>query len=142
LAILLPAFVLRSLIPMGFMPMFGPGFSVGLMLCEGYAPEPQPPVAMDMSMDAGIDMSASATAQSADSQRGATNGPSGRGSPARQNHSACPYGASPVSAGAPILAAVSLTPGRSPERALPAPQLTALQSIVRAQSPRAPPIPS
>jgi len=104
--------VLRSLIPMGCMPMFGPRFSVGLMLCEGYAPVLHQPMA----------------------------DPSGRDSPAQQNHSACPYGASPVFAGAPALAAVSLALGLPPEPALPVPQLTAPQSISRAQSPRAPPI--
>jgi len=53
LAFLLPAFVLRSLVPMGFMPMFGPGFNVGLMMCDGYAPV--------MRMNAGMDMSTHAT---------------------------------------------------------------------------------
>jgi hypothetical protein len=38
--------LLRALIPVGFMPMFGPGFGVQLTLCEGYAPVPS--TAMDM----------------------------------------------------------------------------------------------
>jgi hypothetical protein len=40
LAILLPGLLLRSLIPLGFMPMFGPGYGVRLVLCAGYAPVP------------------------------------------------------------------------------------------------------
>lgn len=140
LALLLPAFVLRSLIPMGFMPTFGPGFGVGLMLCDGYAPVLHQPMAMDMPMDAGMDMSMPAPGQSAEPQHGLLADPSGHGSPAQQNHSACPFGASPVFAGAPALAALSLALPLPLPPALPAPQLTAFQSVVRAQSPRAPPI--
>ena len=57
---------------MGFMPMFGPGFGVGLMLCDGYAPVLHPPMAMDMPMDAGMDMSMAAPGQSAEPQHGLT----------------------------------------------------------------------
>jgi hypothetical protein len=138
LALVLPTFVLRSLIPLGFMPTFGPGFGVSLMLCEGYAPVAHQPMAMDMPMDAGMDMSASG--QAADPHSGPLADPSGHGSPAQQNHSACPYGASPVFAGIPALAAADLAFGRSLEPALPVSQLTTFQSIARAQSPRAPPI--
>ena len=140
LALLLPAFVLRSLIPMGFMPLFGPGFSVGLMLCDGYAPVPHPSMAMDMPMDPGMEMSMDAAGRSAEPQHTPLDDRSGRGTPAQQNHSSCPYGASPVFAGAPAWAAVRLALWHAPEPALPAPQLVAFQSIARAQSPRAPPI--
>ena len=133
LALLLPTFVLRSLIPMGFMPMFGPGFSVGIMLCDGYAPVPDPPMAMDMPMRAGMAMPMDAAGQSGEPQRGDDR--SGRGSPAQQNHSACPYGASSVFAGAPALAAVGLALERSLEPVLPAPQLAVFPTIARAQSP-------
>ena len=132
LAFLLPAFVLRSLVPMGFMPMFGPGFNVGLMMCDGYAPV--------MRMNAGMDMSTHATGQSSEPLHDRLADPTGHGSPAQQNHSACPYGASPVFAGAPALATASLELGRLPDPVLPVPQLTAFQSIARAQPPRAPPI--
>lgn len=140
LALLLPLFVLRSLIPMGFMPMFGPGYSVSLMLCDGYAPVPHPSMAMDMPMDASLNVSMDDSGQSAESQHGRFEDSSGRSAPAQQNHSACPYGASPVLAGAAALAVVSLALGLQPEPVLPAPQLTVFQSIARAQSPRAPPI--
>jgi hypothetical protein len=120
--------------------MFGPGLSVGLMMCDGYAPVPHRPMAMDMPMDAGMDMSTHATGQAAEPLHGRLPDSTGRGSPAQQSHSACPYGASPVLAGAPALATASLEVGRSPDQVLPAPQLTAFQSIARAQSPRAPPI--
>jgi hypothetical protein len=36
----MPGLLLRSLIPVGFMPMFGPRLSLGLMLCPAYAPLP------------------------------------------------------------------------------------------------------
>jgi hypothetical protein len=117
---------------MGFMPVFGPGFGVSLMLCDGYAPV--------MSMDAGMDMSTHASGQSAAAQHHHLTDPTGRGSPAQQNHSACPYGASPVFAGAPALTAVSLALALPPQPGLLAAQLTTFQSIARAQSPRAPPI--
>lgn len=123
---------------MGFMPMFGPGFSVGIMLCDGYAPVPDSPMAMDMPMRAGMAMSVEAARQSGEPQHGDDR--SGRGSPAQQNHSACPYGASSVFAGAPALAAVGLALERSVEAVLPAPQLAVFATIARAQSPRAPPI--
>ena len=39
-ALLLPALLLRSLIPLGFMPTFGPGYEVRFVVCECYAPTP------------------------------------------------------------------------------------------------------
>ena len=43
MAVLLPGLLLRVLTPVGFMPMFGPDFSVRIVLCEGYAPVPAAP---------------------------------------------------------------------------------------------------
>src|ERR1039458_8263778 len=37
---MLPGLLLRALIPLGFMPTFGPSLRVQLTLCEGYAPAP------------------------------------------------------------------------------------------------------
>jgi hypothetical protein len=129
LLLALSAFALRSLIPMGFMPSFGPGLGVGLMLCEGYAPVALPQhMSMDMAMDASMDMPTQTPA------------PQPKGSPAQQNHSACPYGASPVLADVALPPIVGPALGRVPEPALPVPQLTAIASLARAQSPRAPPI--
>jgi hypothetical protein len=39
-ALLLPSFLLRALIPVGFMPMVGPDHSVQLVVCDSYAPVP------------------------------------------------------------------------------------------------------
>jgi hypothetical protein len=97
-------------------------------------------MAMDMPMDPGMEMSMDAAGRSAEPQHTPLDDRSGRGTPAQQNHSSCPYGASPVFAGAPAWAAVRLALWHAPEPALPAPQLVAFQSIARAQSPRAPPI--
>ena len=60
-AFVLPGLLLRALIPVGFMPMFGPNFGVRITLCEGYAPVPSMP--MDMSMDMPMDMPMSVPAQ-------------------------------------------------------------------------------
>jgi hypothetical protein len=136
LLLALTAFALRSLIPMGFMPSFGPGFSVGLMLCEGYAAiAPAQHGAMDMPMAASMDMSMQTRAQ-----HHADQDPSGGRSPVPQNHSACPYGASPVLADVAMAPIVGPALERLPGPALPAAQLTVFASIPRAQSPRAPPI--
>lgn len=60
-AFVLPGLLLRAMIPVGFMPMFGPNFGVRITLCEGYAPVPSMP--MDMSMDMPMDMPMSVPAQ-------------------------------------------------------------------------------
>ena len=57
-ALLLPALVLRSLIPLGFMPMFGPGYGVQFVLCEGYAPVAGTTSSMSMSMSMDMPMDA------------------------------------------------------------------------------------
>ena len=127
MAWLLPALVLRSLIPVGFMPMFGPGHAVQLVLCDSYAPVPPMPVAdamqmsPDMSMDAGIDMST-------------------RHGGSHQDHGTCLFGTSPA-LGAP-LAVASSTATLQPLVQLPAaaPQLSYYEALFRAQSARGPPV--
>ena len=91
IAILLPI-LLRALIPVGFMPMFAPGFGVRLVLCDGYAAAPHPAsMPMDMPADMRMDPSDSAA------------GPHG-GRPAHEDHGTCPYGSSPALGALPTLA--------------------------------------
>ncbi len=137
-ALVLPGLLLRALIPLGFMPMFGPGLSVQLMLCEGYAPVPSTAaqMSMDMPMDMPMDMSTGVPGLTH------TGGPAstGGGVPSHQDHSSCPYGASPAIAALPALthAPISLEPtAQSP---IGAPQVAHLQIAPRAQSPRGPPL--
>jgi hypothetical protein len=127
MAWLLPALLLRSLIPVGFMPMFGVGHGVQLVLCEGYAPVPSMPqsdpmeMSKDMSMDAGIDLSA-------------------RHGGVHQDHGTCLFGSSPA-LGAP-LAVASSTATLQPLVQLPtaSSQLSYYQAPFRAQSARGPPV--
>ena len=86
----LPIF-LRALIPIGFMPMVGPGFSVQLVLCDGYAPLPWPAaMPADMPMDMPMDT-------------GASSSHSHGGGP-QDDHGSCPYGSGPALGGLPALA--------------------------------------
>jgi hypothetical protein len=127
MAWLLPALVLRSLIPVGFMPMFGPGHGVQLVLCDNYAPVPQMPgsdamkMSKDMAMGVAIDMST-------------------RHGGSHQDHGTCLFGSSPV-LGAP-LSVSSSTATLQPLMQLPAasPQLSYYVALFRAQSARGPPV--
>lgn len=131
-AIVLPGFLLRSLIPIGFMPAFGPGLSARLMLCEGYAPVPS------MVVSTAMDMPMAGPAQhdpAGDSHSG------GNHTPTHQDHSACPYGASPALAALPLLAVVPPVIQPSPQALRETPQVAHYQIAARAQSPRGPPLP-
>lgn len=142
-AMVLPGFLLRALIPLGFMPMFGPGHSVGMMLCPGYVPAATMPVAMpaEMSMDMSMDMPVDTRAGSLESHgSGAESGGAGHQSPAHQDHGACPYGASPTLATL-ALPSDQYVAGERPasNAALSAPQIDHADIAPRAQSPRGPP---
>lgn len=144
--LLLPGLLLRALIPVGYMPMFGPGLSVGLMLCPAYAPVPtsiagaadarsQPPTAdamMDMSgMDMSMDMSTSASTGSA---------PSHDSGPGHQDHTLCPYAASATLGAPPAFLSASVSGQPTAECTLFAPQVAYCQLSPRAQSARGPPV--
>ena len=120
---LMVVFLLRSLVPVGFMPMIGPGHSVQLALCDGYGPMPSMPVSqsLDMSMDPDMDMSHP-------------------GHPAHQDHGTCLFGGSPA-LGVP-LALSALPDGHQPPVAIPALSAQVLHHEVpyRAQSARGPPV--
>jgi hypothetical protein len=116
---LLAVFLLRSLIPVGFMPIIGSDHSVQLALCDGYAPVPS--MAMDMSTDPHMDMSQP-------------------GHAAHPDHGTCLFGSSPA-LGAPL--AVSTHPAvqlQSAGMAARSAQIIHYEVPYRAQSARGPPV--
>lgn len=121
----LPGFLLRALIPLGFMPMFGPGHSVRVTLCEGYAPVAS--MTMDMPADMSMDMPAGES------------GGAAHHSPAHQDHGACPYGASPTLATLALSVDLDFADQPVSHGALAAPQIDHAEIAPRAQSPRGPP---
>jgi len=128
----LPGLLLRALIPLGFMPNFGPDFSVRLTLCDGYAPVPS--MAMDMSMD--MPMGAS-TDMPAPHHPAAP----GNGLPSHQEHGTCPYGASATLAALTASSVVLQTVQVSATSLISSPQVNYFELSPRAQSPRGPPLP-
>jgi hypothetical protein len=132
MAWLLPALLLRSLIPVGFMPMIGPGHGIDLVLCDTYAPVPSMPqsgamrMSKDMSMPTGMHMSGDAE--------------DSRGHGTHQDHGPCLYGTSPA-LGAPLALTSSATPSQSSAELLAAsPQVSYYKALYRAQSARGPPV--
>ena len=133
-ALLLPALVLRSLIPLGFMPMFGPGLGVQFVLCEGYAPVPGTTSSMSMVMDMPMDGGASAD----HSRHGDAPRVDG-GSPDHQDHATCPYGTAPALGGLPALAVALVSDQPVAAPVVAAAQVAYFQIPPRAQSSRGPP---
>jgi hypothetical protein len=137
-AIVLPGLLLRAMIPVGFMPMFGPHFSVQLALCEGYAPLPS--MTMDMSADSSMAMPMRVPMHMPAPQHPGGKPTQGTGPISHQDHSSCPYGASPALAALPAFNATPITlrlPAQSPTNA---PQVEHFAIAPRAQSPRGPPL--
>jgi hypothetical protein len=126
LVVLLPALLLRALIPVGFMPMVGLDHSVRLVICDSYAP--MPAALMDMPMDAGMDMPHPA------------DGDGAGGPPVHQDHGSCPYGSSPALGALPALAFTRFVVQRPAALTRSAPQIVFFQAPPRAHSPRAPPV--
>jgi len=126
-AILLPIF-LRALIPVGFMPMFAPGFGVRLVVCDSDAAVPH---AASMPMDMPANMSMDPLDSAA--------GPHG-GRPAHEDHGTCPYGSSPALGALPTLAIAPLLVQRSTPPVVATPQVAYFEVSPRAQSPRGPPV--
>jgi hypothetical protein len=118
---LLAVFFVRSLIPVGFMPMVGPGHSLQLALCDGYAPVPSMPASqsMDMSTDPDMDMSHPRS---------------------HQDHGTCLFGSGPAF-GAP-LAFSALPVGQRQTAGIRAlsPQVVHYEVPSRARSARGPPV--
>lgn len=114
---LLAVFLLRSLIPVGFMPMIGPGHSVQLALCEGYGPVP-----MDMGMNPHMDMSQ----------------PGHLGT--HQDHGTCLFGASPALGGPPAVCTPPAVQLQATDTAARSAQIIHHEVSYRAQSARGPPV--
>jgi hypothetical protein len=137
MAALLPGLLLRVLTPVGFMPMFGPDFSVQIVLCEGYAPVPTAPsssmvMGMDMPMDASMDMSLHPP--SSDSAKPGSVSPEHR-----SRNTCCLYGSIPSLGVLPALTVFPTIDQRPPELPIPTAQVDTFQLLARAQSPRGPP---
>jgi hypothetical protein len=128
-AVIFLPIVLRALIPVGFMPMFGPGFSVRLVVCDSYAPVPWA-ITLAMSMDMRGDMPMDAVTGSSSSHHG---------HPVHEDHATCPYGSGPALGALPSLAKLPLLLERPIEPAIATAQLPYFQVSFRAQSPRGPP---
>jgi hypothetical protein len=135
-ALLLPGLVLRSLIPLGFMPMFGPGYDVRFVVCESYAPVPG---ATSSSMDMPMDMPMDAATSTPDHLRQNAAPHVDHGVPAHQDHNTCPYGSGPTLGGLPALAIVLVAVRPVTEPAVTAAQVAYFEVSPRAQSPRGPP---
>jgi len=149
--LLVPGLLLRSLIPIGFMPMFGPGLSVSLMLCPAYAPlaaapvgdsfhrsSPNPLDDLSMSMSGDMDMSTDAPSTGNVPAPGKAPLPSnGWG----QDHSLCPYATSAILAGPTPLFALAVAKKPGTDFTKLAPQIAYFLVVRRAQSARAPPLP-
>lgn len=134
----MPGLLLRALIPVGFMPTFGPGMSVGMSLCDGYGPV-APAAAdttMDMSMGMSMDMPMAGSAQPHSPSAPESTG----GAPhSHQDHSCCPYAASATLATQSMWVGVPLTTQRTTEPPLWESQVTRSEIPPRAQSARGPP---
>ena len=137
-AMVLPGLLLRALIPVGFMPMFGPGMSVQLALCADYAPlaPPSAPQSLDMPMDMPMDVAATTPAvphPEADPSAGG-------GIPhSHQDHNSCPYAATSTLAAHSVWIHVPtpVEPAAQPHLWLS--QVTYSTLVPRAQSARGPP---
>jgi hypothetical protein len=138
-ALLLPGLLLRALIPIGFMPMAGPGFSLRIVMCPGYAPLPAAaaePAPMEMPMGMSMDMPMDAMDRPAPHPPGVV--PSGKPAPAHQDPGSCPYGAGPALGALPEFATLQAA-APPPDLAVPAAQIDVFTVSFRAQSPRGPP---
>ena len=124
IALLLSGFLLRSLIPIGFMPMVGADHSMRLVVCDSYAPAPWQ--------------------TSTPFSHGAHDGHDGHehaggGLPLHHTSGLCPYGSGPALGALPSLAPSPVIPQRPQEFAVLLPQAGYFKLLPRAQSPRGPP---
>ncbi|MGH8268374.1 MAG: DUF2946 family protein [Steroidobacteraceae bacterium] len=123
--LVLPALLLRGLIPVGFMPMADRG-GIHIEFCPG---EAQPPGALAGPLLA--------------QHLAHHHHPGGdHGGPAGAHHAPCLYALSASPAFAPAVAAATLAPPPRTPLAEPALRRVFLPAILRAQTPRAPPLPA
>ncbi len=129
---LLPCLLLRALIAIGFMPMFGPGMSIQMSLCAAYAPVAPPGAAVSMPMR----MAAPTRSHSHPPGEPKSTG----GTPhSPQDRSCCPYAASATLAAQSMFVDFPTTT----ERGMPPPvwdsQVARPEVAPRSQSARGPP---
>jgi hypothetical protein len=136
MAVLVPGLLLRVLTPLGFMPMFGPGFSVQIVLCEGYAPVPGAASSMVMSMGMPMDpsMDMSVHPPSSDAAK-----PGGVSPEHQSRNTCCLYGSIPSLGVLPALTVLPAIDQRPAELPIPTAQIDVFPLLARAQSPRGPP---
>ena len=129
---MLSGFLLRSLIPIGFMPMVGADHSMRLVVCDSYAPVPwATSIPTSHGAHDGHDgMDHAAPHQSAEHPGGG---------PVHQPHGSCPYGSGPALGALPALALSPMILQRPQELAIPLPQAGYFRLLPRAQTPRGPP---
>lgn len=127
-AILLSAFLVRALIPAGFMP--GPG---GLVFCSGYAPAAAGGLAMNHDMS-GMDMSGAAAAHH--SHHGSTDSKSGH-----DGTVPCPFAAAAgtLASASSAHALATFAAFVSTKVDLPPPPALVRDTVVPARLPRGPP---
>jgi hypothetical protein len=132
---MLPGLLLRSLIPLGFMPIFVPGYGMRLIVCESYAPLP----GMASSMSAGMHRHVHGHAATGSDNHLQQNVAPLDGAPAHQHYDTCPYSGSPALGGlpAPAVSLVAIEPGVEP--AVISAQVDYFKVSPRAQSSRGPP---
>jgi hypothetical protein len=118
---MLSGFFLRSLIPMGFMPMVGADHSVRLVVCDSYAPIPH---------------GAHGAHDGHEGHGGTTEHP---GPPVHHAQGLCPYGSGPALGALPSLALTPVIVQRPQALAILLPQAGYFKLPLRAQSPRGPP---
>ena len=132
--LLLPALLLRALIPFGFMPLTGVG-GLTIGFCPGEGALPAALAAANVKL---LHAAQTGHLHHDHAFGGARHG--GSGEPGRSAHEApCVFAASAKPAFAPaILALEAAAPGARPHEAYAAPTIF-LPTILRAQSPRGPP---
>jgi len=135
IALMLSGFILRSLIPVGFMPMVGRDHSVRLVVCDSYAPAPWT-TSMPMGMSHGGHDGHGGMDNPAPHQPAEN---SGGGHPVHHTQGFCPYGSSPALGALPSLALSPVIVQRPQESAIRLPQAGYFKLPPRAQSPRGPP---
>jgi hypothetical protein len=116
LALIVPGLVLRAAIPPGFMPAAGPDAAFEMQMCPGHSTMPMP----------------AAPAPGTDQ-------PS---EPGEHHEAPCVFAA--AAGAAPLPDAVGLAYGTAAEPPAPSPRTTLvpMRPVVRANAPRAPPVPS
>ena len=132
-AIFLPI-LLRALIPVGFMPMVGPGLGIRLVICDGYAPAPSNTSSLSREMP--VDMATGTLTDSTPLHGGHSHG----GHAHHEHRGTCPYGSAPALGALPSPAKLPPSVEQALQPAVGAAQVVDSKVSFRAQSPRGPPV--